>query len=1706
MLAEDVYLLTSQTINGTAGTYDVPSNHKFTNTSGTVYTYTITSMPSGGFYFRIGVNGWEKNMQPYTNNDAITINGDSYSITSDCYGSSNAWKVSYTDGTYSSLTITVDLSTSSRYVKITGTTASSGGSDAGTTTTNESGYYIYGAAFNSTDPTKKMTYKLLKRSENEYYISVLANNISYNGAQRYSTGNGDDQDPLTYNSDNTTFQLAYVDPTGKVTSFYPSSDQSLNNSTKATLYKDSPKTFGGSTPWTIHNNGGMYTLVVKTDDNGKPVSWYYESDPNSIVAYRVGESSNWTTDAFVYNTKTSAGSYNDNYFGMVHYTKDEEFYWLIGTQQFAVRSNTNNSQDQKHMDISWRDGAKQSGDEQGQTAQNLKFTISKDGSYVPSGSYLTEFNPTRNNIIFSTQLAPNRIFIIGSAVSTVSGESLSSWKTSDAIELTWDSEEQCYKKLMNFKNGGHFDFILDHNESGAPASLDMNFVEDSNVPTSWDTAVGGDTWGNNVVEYHSGTTDTKDISFGPETNYYTIRFYIERKAGVTSGFNWANDGIYHYTLDPVSRPYAVISPAASTVFGQVSVTPSVQFVNPSTTTTIEEANQIVVYTLDGTNPAINTSTGEVATGSTAKKVTGAATAQRIGTLTYNGTNIVDNDGKVVVSGSNKVTVTAQAVRVITTDNGNIYELSGSPVSETYTLNKLSIKIDPGTMTVNYGEYVTPAVTVTDNNATSGSTLNYVYTLDGTEPRISSDGQTVNGKLVSYTPDDVITSNNPVGTLYMDGNGNIQEQGTTTSPITAGNTAVTIKAYAVKVQTVDGTTTYEAQGNLASATYTFKKAGGVSPTASYTISVSNDAGSDAVSVNKATATVTVVNSSTNTDDGVAVYYTTDGTDPSTSDTRHLVRNRKITVYALGQNVGSTQKIRVAIAGSAASKTDDGKTHASCTYDLTYSTSEGGYENYLNNDPDAKTLGGDGHVIIYVKPSDTSGKTYVYAYENIKGTDGTTTANLLTPMEPGRELTSSDQTTVNGETWYYLDAEPTDGYKEINLQISSATKTGYVTVANINKDVFLEFNTTTGVITDVTRAHTADYFYTTGATSGNTKDEAANPTADAPFIYVQVPAEWATSPNTLKILDSNDTEISGVTYTKQNGAETSANSVCYKISGLTSLTSGTSTIKFAPYNTTSSTYGTLANHSFSTTYQNGGYYYYESSTVNGLGLIFSPTTGSETDVRSKGHHDINHVTTGDKTNYLNKTWDNATSTTSITDDWTGKTGNVYQIASGTTISQTVNGLTASTAYTVQMIVRGESGATGTMTLTGTDTKTATGSFSGYTSTPGTISTGGRVDSLYTDLTNGWHKLEATANSTTDGKLTIKLEATGNELELSDVTLLEKANTTGYVWTHAPTTSSVTECDLSSRSTANAYSFFDRGENHNAIVYADANTVVGRDDNALDIAVPTSTANAYNMAKFALTDNPDSKTSDYSFGIKNGNTITAKKFSFDRKFTKVKNEGTTVDRSTICFPFAMTTSQVTSIFGTNAKLYTITSVDEDKLVANASEVTTTTTANTPYVLDLDNTGAAVTKDGISYDSELTLVGHDSSVEMTNEITDGTNATGNLVGVYTQTTKYRTEDSYANYGYDANRNRFNYYSKNGGRIKPFRAYLHVKNASNAKPYYLFKIVNTPTGIMPVTDKNFNNDAPLYNLQGMYVGKGIDIQSLPAGIYIQNGRKFVKK
>ena len=96
-------------------------------------------------------------MQPKVNGDQLKINEEgtqnptSYSIESDCYGSSNAWKVSYTADEYEYLTVNVDITNGSTHrVWIEGKKTSAGGSGepvVWSTTDVEPGYYLVGNFF-----------------------------------------------------------------------------------------------------------------------------------------------------------------------------------------------------------------------------------------------------------------------------------------------------------------------------------------------------------------------------------------------------------------------------------------------------------------------------------------------------------------------------------------------------------------------------------------------------------------------------------------------------------------------------------------------------------------------------------------------------------------------------------------------------------------------------------------------------------------------------------------------------------------------------------------------------------------------------------------------------------------------------------------------------------------------------------------------------------------------------------------------------------------------------------------------------------------------------------------------------------------------------------------------------------------------------------------------------------------------------------------------------------------------------------------------------------------------------------------------------------------------------------------------------------------------------------------------------------------------
>ena len=717
--AENVYLLTAENINGKTGNYNVPSNHHFTNSSGTVYTYTITSMPATGFWFRIGVDGWKNNMQPYTNGDDLPINGASYKIQDGCYGEKNAWKVSYTKGEYKSLTITVDVSEGNRYVKITGVKSSTGG---GATPTCAPGLYIAGDKYGKTGD--QYIYKLQRNKDKQYYISLNAiNGANWSNVQSYSTGNGIDNYYIS--TIGQTYHLVYIDDQGKETDYYPytngytfTGDDTNKGSDKTNDFSTTPtKNWEIRVLNTNDANGGIYNFYVNTDVNGVPQNWYYEADQTKVVAYEVNQSTH-TTDAYLYCTRSNTtAEYNKNFFGMVSFVKDGYLSFLFADKTYGRRGNSTSTYDQ--------DAAADSPN---------AFQFSKD--HLDTGIYTTEFNPTRDYII-SGDKKPSRIFIIGSALNSNLKNTFTEWDPSNAVEMPYSIEEGCYKATVTLNEGKQFRFLLDHNKTGAATSLSNNFGEDGNIPGN-----NGDTDYNNKVQVESSSTSGSNIIFNPPTDTYVVRFYVERKADKT-GFEWTNDyGIYRYTIEKSERLNATITPTSATVNYAASLTPKVGVVGTDAKT------RTYAFTIDGSDPTIDPATG-LATGKTVVRdydYDPVVPTNDVYTFYMSATDqltYIDFDGTEHTLDGNTVTVKAQAVQTI--KEGSKYRLEGDIATGTYVFKTAGIK-PAGSYTISVTNddetynttgkasinKVTATVTV-KNEKGEDDGVDVYYTIDGTDP-------------------------------------------------------------------------------------------------------------------------------------------------------------------------------------------------------------------------------------------------------------------------------------------------------------------------------------------------------------------------------------------------------------------------------------------------------------------------------------------------------------------------------------------------------------------------------------------------------------------------------------------------------------------------------------------------------------------------------------------------------------------------------------------------------------------------------------------------------------------------------------------------------------------------------------------------------------------------------------------------------------
>ena len=358
MKAADVYLLTAQTINGIVGNYDVPSNHQLApNTSygSNVYSLKITSMPETGFSFRIGVLRWEKQMQPYQNDDPLTINEEgtqdptSYTITGDCYGSNKLWKVSYTAGEYEYLTVNVDLTEgATRRVWIEGKKTSTGGSGGpvvGPATDIEPGYYLVGNFFSqynkggeynpggdgtTIDYTNHVYFKFEQQKDKSYSFSIPACLTAH--AQILAV---DEYDNKMVYGPGEVFNLHGAKDN---TSALPSTNEAVGTipgTTAVNKLVGSETMAEGNNYWNLvtRNDGvtdddGMYTFSFTLDKDGNPSDWQVKHDANTRVTYFIDNMEGATAQP-LYDTRIGGkGPFSDNMETPLYFDGSNS-YWAI---------------------------------------------------------------------------------------------------------------------------------------------------------------------------------------------------------------------------------------------------------------------------------------------------------------------------------------------------------------------------------------------------------------------------------------------------------------------------------------------------------------------------------------------------------------------------------------------------------------------------------------------------------------------------------------------------------------------------------------------------------------------------------------------------------------------------------------------------------------------------------------------------------------------------------------------------------------------------------------------------------------------------------------------------------------------------------------------------------------------------------------------------------------------------------------------------------------------------------------------------------------------------------------------------------------------------------------------------------------------------------------------------------------------------------
>lgn len=200
-----------------------------------------------------------------------------------------------------------------------------------------------------------------------------------------------------------------------------------------------------------------------------------------------------------------------------------------------------------------------------------------------------------------------------------------------------------------------------------------------------------------------------------------------------------------------------------------------------------------------------------------------------------------------------------------------------------------------------------------------------------------------------------------------------------------------------------------------------------------------------------------------------------------------------------------------------------------------------------------------------------------------------------------------------------------------------------------------------------------------------------------------------------------------------------------------------------------------------------------------------------------------------------------------------------------------------------------------------------------------------------------------------------------------------------------------------------------------------------------------------------------------------------------------------NTLCLPFTLTDAQAKAAFGDDVELRTLESVSGNTLTfASATGIT----AGVPYLIKVSK---------VAGDNTYTFTGV-TTIAVKEEMDFGSSGKKNnveFVGIYSpaDVSELATAGK-ENALFLGAANKF-YKAKAGTPMKGFRAFFLVPASTDTQALRAV-IDGTTTGIDDLNIDTVKADGRVYNLNGQCVG--YSLEGLKAGIYIQNGKKVIKK